>query len=63
MTSIRSSHWWENSFGFGFASPKHEGMKLSPDDYLLFNGEYPAKSFYTEEEYTALKEQGWEYVE
>ena len=35
---------------FGLAEPRLEGGKFWPNDYLYFNGSFPSKDYYTEEE-------------
>ena len=53
----------ESPFGFGLAGVKREGQKLGPVDYLTMNGDWPPRSFYTDEEYLQVQQDGWEYVE
>jgi hypothetical protein len=53
--------WYNDTIGFGCASVKTEGRKLSPIDYLLFNGVYPNPSVYDASELEQLKNEGWYY--
>lgn len=41
---------------FGLATIKEEGGKLMPSDYLKLNGDYPLRSFYTQEELNQFDE-------
>ena len=51
---------WNHESGFGLVDVKREGQKIGPATYLTFRGDWPPRSFYTDEEYAQLQRDGWE---
>ncbi len=54
---------WESADGYGLTDAKREGAKVGPATFLTLRGEWPPRSFYSDEEYAQLQQDGWTCVE